>query len=73
MPVLFSMKEKVNVNCYDSENLTFHSSCSTSASILPGTLVAKILAISKRVTAISGVAWQIYTKENMSARPYGHR
>lgn len=35
---------------------TFHNSCNTSASIFPGTLVAKILAISRRVTAISGVA-----------------
>ena len=38
--------------------LTFQRSCKTSASIFPGTLVAKILASSRRVTAISGVAWQ---------------
>lgn len=36
--------------------LTFQSNCSTSASTFPGTLVANILAISRRVTAISGEA-----------------
>lgn len=38
--------------------LTFQSSCSTSASTFPGTLVANILAISRRVTAISGEAFK---------------
>lgn len=38
---------------------TFHNNCRTSASIFPGTLVAKILAISSRVTAISGVAYHV--------------
>jgi len=42
---------------------TFHNNCRTSASIFPGTLVAKILAISSRVTAISGVAYHVRQTE----------
>jgi hypothetical protein len=48
--------QKVSERSRVEWNLTFHKSCNTSASIFPGTLVAKILAISSRVTAISGVA-----------------
>lgn len=48
-------QERVTVMRMERKH-TFHSSCNTSASIFPGTLVAKILAISRRVTAIPGVA-----------------
>jgi len=43
----------------ENKRSTFHNNCRTSASIFPGTLVAKILAISSRVTAISGVAYHV--------------
>jgi hypothetical protein len=45
---------------------TFHNNCRTSASIFPGTFVAKILAISSRVTAISGVAYHVRTDQNIN-------